>query len=60
MRYEDITKHIIECANNQINKIAKTEKTFKRHDGDKSYESGWLVNWYIDASYSGSAKDKTE
>ena len=24
------------------------------------YESGWLVNWYIDACHSGSCKDETE
>ena len=24
------------------------------------YESGWYVNWYIDACHSGSCKDATE
>ena len=49
---------MIESANKQINKIQTIDKTFKFRN--ETYESGWIVNWFIDACHSGSCKVATE
>ena len=55
LEYFDAVKHILDAANTRINAIAKSEKTFNLR-----YESGWFINWYLDACHSGSCKDETE
>ena len=50
-----ILNYILTFVNEQINHIGLPKKHF-----DDKYETSWNFRWFIDACYSGSAKDAGE